>query len=169
MLGAFASANNAPISFYNVYKIYKDFDRLQRVNIQHFARGYVVKKPVKCRQETRKTGNLNRPQMSSRNPQNVGPQQAANVVKKSPKRGTSTGRKCRQEIPAATTKQARNVGACPVGLFGLFLFVGSLFSVRVLRCGRRGPLPTVNRFPFCVGVFSVREKTRRRLPFKHTL
>jgi len=61
MLGAFASANNAPISFYNVYKIYKEKHRPQRANTQRLARVYVAKKSPKCRQEI--------PKMSPRNPQ----------------------------------------------------------------------------------------------------
>ena len=62
------------------------------------------------------------------------------------------------------TKQAPMVWACSCALFlfGLSLFVGFLFL-------RGGLFPTVNRFPFRVGVLSERQEPRRLLPFKHYL
>ena len=105
MLGAFASANNAPISFYNVYKIYKEKHRPQRANTQRLARGYVAKKPVKCRQETRKI---------------LGPQRVQNVVKKPPRRRGLNSSKCRQEIRNGARPQRVQMSPTNPQTFGTY-------------------------------------------------
>ena len=76
-MGVGVSQQTPAISFYNVYKIYKEKHRPQPAKPQHVTRVYVVKKPVKCRQETRKIRGRN----TSRN-----------------------GAKCRQKTRNATNK-----------------------------------------------------------------
>ena len=106
-MGVGVSQQTPAISFYNVYKIYKEKHRPQPAKPQHVTRGYVAKNCVKCRQELRKIRGRN----TSRN-----------------------GAKCRQQLRNATTKQAPTVWACSCELLPcwLFLFVGFL-SVRRFR------------------------------------
>ena len=60
-MGVGVSQQTPAISFYNVYKIYKEKYRPQLAKPQHITRGYVVRKPVKCRQETRNATNKTGP------------------------------------------------------------------------------------------------------------
>ena len=60
-MGVGVSQQTPAISFYNVYKIYKEKYRPQHAKPQHVTRGYVAKKSVKCRQEIRNATNKTGP------------------------------------------------------------------------------------------------------------